>query len=111
MGKYIQTAAFTGSGFQTLAAYDGWKVCFSRYSENASSAMKRHLKTDEVFVLLAGSAALYVEDESVQMEHCKVYTVKKGLWHRMVLSQDATVLVVENSGTTAENTETRCEIC
>ena len=39
------------------------------------------------------------------MEKCKVYNVKKGLWHHIVVSEDATVLVVENSNTTKENTE------
>jgi len=111
MGKYIQPVTFTGRGFQTLVRSGGWKVCFSRYSENASAVMKRHLETDEVFILLEGSAMLYVEDESVPMERCTLYNVKKGLWHRAVLSEDAAVLVVENSDTTAENTEMRCETC
>ena len=41
------------------------------------------------------------------MELYKVYNVKKGLWHHIVLSEDAEVLVVENSSTARENSERR----
>ena len=67
--------------------------------------MERHNKTDEVFVLLEGKATLYVENDSVVMEKSKVYNVEKGEWHHIVVSPDATVLIVENSDTSAENTD------
>ena len=58
-------------------------------------------------MLLKGNAVIYEEDEVYTMEPNKVYNVKKGLWHHLVLSEDAEVLVVENSSTARENSERR----
>lgn len=109
MGKYIDSSTFRGEDFQVMTTFEGWKIGFLRYSERFSDfrVIERHLETDEVFVLLEGSATLYVEDESVVMEKCTVYNVKKGLWHHIVVSEDATVMVVENSNTTMANSERR----
>ena len=82
-----------------------------RFSE--FGVLERHLKTDEVFVLLSGKATLYVHDdavdrtESTEMQPLKVYNVPRNTWHHIVVSEDASVLVVENRGTAKENTERR----
>jgi len=41
------------------------------------------------------------------MEQGKVYNVRKGVWHHIVLEKDSKVLVIENSNTAKENTERR----
>ena len=41
------------------------------------------------------------------MEQGVVYNVKKGEWHHIVVSEDAAVLVAENSDTGPDNTEKR----
>lgn len=107
MEKSVEISRFTGSDFQVMARFEGWKVGLLRSSQRFSSCCQkeRHLLTDEVFVLLEGSAVLYVEDEELPMEKCTLYNVKKGAWHHIVVSPDATVLVVENSSTARENTE------
>ena len=98
---------YLGEDFNVVMQSDTWKIGLLRYSERFSKCkvMERHNKTNEAFVLLDGTATLYVEDISVTMEKCKVYNVKKGEWHHIVVSPDATVLVVENSDTSAENTD------
>lgn len=98
---------FDGTDFQVMTQFEGWKIGLLRYSRRFSERcqMERHLKTDEVFVLLDGSATLYVEDETIPMDKCTVYNVKTGAWHHIVVSEDATVLVVENSNTSRDNTE------
>ncbi len=68
---------------------------------------ERHLETDEAFVLLEGKALLIEDDTEYEMEKCKVYNIKKGIWHHIVVSPDATVLVIENSNTSPDNTERR----
>lgn len=93
-----------------VAVEDGpWKVAYLGYCERFSKfgELERHLHTDEVFVLLRGSAILYGETEQTQMQPGVVYHVPKGEWHHIVVSEDAAVLVVENSNTSAENTEKR----
>ncbi len=96
-----------GEGFQVLKEFEGWKIGYLRYSDRFSKfdQLERHLETDEVFVLLEGEATLYTEDEKCFMEKNVLYNIPKGVWHHIVVSEDATVMVVENSNTTKENTE------
>lgn len=98
---------YKGSDFKAVMQSDSWTIGLLKYSERFSEykVVERHNKTDEVFVLLEGAATLYVENDSVVMEKNKVYNVKKGEWHHIVVSPDATVLIVENSDTSAENTD------
>ena len=90
-----------------------WTVAVINYAPRFDAAcfarMERHLKTDEVFVLLAGHATLVVGEmmERVEMEPTKLYTMEQGEWHHILVSQDAKVLVVENSDTSPANTEYR----
>jgi len=115
-GSMITVAKQYGNGFTTLVASEGWKVAFITYSEqyDVLREMKRHLKTDEVFILLQGSAVLYIKEdklEQYEMQKNTVYNVKKNTWHHVKVSFDAVVAVVENSNTTKENTERKAELC
>ena len=103
----VEIRQFTGADFQVMTQFEGWKIGLLRHSQRFSACcqMERHLETDEAFVLLEGSAALYVEDQKIPMEKCTVYNVRKAAWHHIVVSEDATVLVVENSSTGRNNTE------
>lgn len=98
-----------GEDFNTIMTSGSWAIAMMRYSERLSSfdisELHRHNETDEAFILLEGNATLYEYDVPHKLEKRKVYRVKKGTWHQMVLSRDATVLVVENSNTTSENTD------
>lgn len=107
----IEVYTYSGTDFQTVFASGGWKIGLLRYSERFSAlgVWERHLLTDEVFVLLSGTASLYERQKeiirSVKMDPNKVYNVPKGVWHHIVVSKDATVLVIENSSTSKENTQ------
>lgn len=102
MEKYT----YNGEGFHTVKEFEGWRIGFLRYSDRFSACkeMERHLETDEAFMLLEGKANL-VTDEICEMERNHLYIVPKGIWHHIVVSKDALVLVVENSNTSKENTE------
>ena len=109
----IQAHKFDGVGFSRLVEFEGWTVAFLRYNErfSAFTTLERHTETDEVFVLLEGEAELFVgTSERVKMEKNTVYNIPKNIWHHIVVSEDATILVVENKNTTAENTE-RVMVC
>lgn len=103
----MESVTFKGEGFQVMKEFEGWKIGCLRYNDRFSKfdQLERHLETDEVFVLLNGSAILFTEEESCQMVLHALYNIPKGVWHHIVVSKDATVLVVENSNTTKENTE------
>lgn len=103
----MEILEYTGSDFKVLLQSDGWKIGFLRYSERFSEfkMLERHLKTEEAFILLEGEAVLYENQDTYPMEKGKVYNIGRGVWHHIVVSKDATVMVVENSDTSKENTE------
>lgn len=103
----IEVSAHTEEGFKVMSEYGEWKVGMLRYNERFSrfDQLERHLLTDEVFVLTSGTATLYTDNEAVEMKQNYVYTVPAGVWHHIVVSVDANVIVVENRNTSIENTE------
>ncbi len=107
MEKYT----YNDEGFYPFLTTDTFKVAYLRYNERFSrlTGFERHMKTDEVFLLLEGRATLYIKTEQgtaeTEMEKGIAYNIPKGEWHHIAVSEDATVLVVENSDTSIENTE------
>ncbi len=105
----MEIHTFDGENFKVAMEFEGWKIGFLRYGDRfmKNDRAERHLETDEAFVLLEGKATLIEDDAEYEMEKCKVYNIKKGVWHHIVVSPDATVLVIENSNTSPDNTERR----
>ena len=50
-------------GFKTIFKSEGWQIAtimyYEQYSKDGFNHMKRHLTTDEVFVLAKGTAVLH----------------------------------------------------
>ncbi len=110
----IEKYKYDGEDFKVVMKYEGWRLGLLRNSERfsvGSSIWERHLTTDEAFVLLSGAALLMAKDEGgkvekVEMKPCTVYNIPKNVWHHIIVAdEDTTVLVIENSDTSAENTE------
>ena len=103
----IRISQHATEGFRVMAEYGQWKVGMLRYCSRFSrlGEMERHMLTDEVFILVSGSATLYTDKETVTMVQGCVYTVPAGVWHHIVVSEDANVIVVENRDTAPENTQ------
>ncbi len=103
----IEEYSFTQEGWKVLIESGEWKIGMLRRNERFSSLgeLERHLLTDEVFVLLEGSATLYTDSEQTEMKPLIVYNIPAGVWHHIVVSEDASVLVVENRNTSKENTQ------
>ena len=78
-----------------------------RFDEANLCELERHNRTDETFVLLCGSATLLVgpEAERIEMQPLKYYNVRAGIWHHILVSKDARVLIAENADTSKDNTE------
>ena len=108
-GQMIKVGVHKDAGFKVMIECGEWKVGMLHYNERFSKLgeMERHLLTDEVFVLVSGRATLYTDSEAVEMEQGSVYTVPAAVWHHIVVSEDATVIVVENRNTSIENSEKR----
>ena len=78
-----------------------------RFDESNVCELEKHNLTDETFVLLNGKATLLVGEKAdrVEMEPLKYYNVRAGIWHHIIVSEDARVLVAENANTSKDNTE------
>ncbi|KAF0107951.1 MAG: hypothetical protein FD146_1249 [Anaerolineaceae bacterium] len=113
----IEIRDYTGAGYQPLIDYASWRVAVMRYSDPYApekiERVERHVETDEVFVLLAGQVTLFVGDGETRperlvpqaMEPLKLYNVKQKVWHTILFSRDASVLIVENRDTGPHNTQ------
>lgn len=114
MEKYIDVCDFEGEGYARVVEFGAWTAAVINYAPRFDEAgferMERHNETDEVFILVEGSAKLYyggdpAKPESVDMVKQKFYNVRKGMWHGITVSRDAKVLIVENSNTGTANTD------
>ncbi len=103
----IEKYSYEGQDFSVAMQFEGWKIGLLRYSDRFSKfdRLERHLLTDEAFILLDGTATLYTDTESVEMQKCIVYNIPKAVWHHITVSENATVMVVENSSTGDDNSE------
>ena len=113
--RLLEICSYDGSGYKPLIDYDKWRVAILRYCDELLPerilTMQRHDKTDEVFVLLEGRCILFLGEgnntidsiTAVDMVPRQLYNVKRGAWHSHTLSNDASVLIVENCDTTVQN--------
>jgi hypothetical protein len=114
----LEVSEYSGEGYLPLVDFDTWRVAVLNFIDELLperlDTMERHDETDEVFVLLKGRCILFLgsEDQAVikiyaeDLRPLKFYNVKKGCWHTHTLSEDASVLIVENLDTTSENSPT-----
>ena len=102
---------YTGKDYKTVMSYDKWRVAYlnhgKEFNETTLTKIERHMESDEVFVLLEGEATLIIGEalDKIPMEQHKVYNVPKGVWHHILVSKEAKVLIVENVDTKKDNTE------
>ena len=107
----LEVTGSSGEGYNVLTKYQSWRVAVITYAERFERRnihrLERHMKTDEVFVLMDGKATLFIGQAGtpVDMEPYKAYNVKFGVWHGICVSANAKVLICENDDTGAENTE------
>ncbi|MBQ4110373.1 MAG: cupin domain-containing protein [Clostridia bacterium] len=109
--KELEIFEYEGAGYDRTMNFETWRVAIANFGEKFDreiyDKLERHLLTDEVFVLLSGSASLIIGKDMKEyvLEPGKIYNVKKGVWHNVLLEKDAKVLIVENHNTSLENTE------
>ena len=107
----LEIIEYGGEGYDPSFNSDGWRVAFLNYGEENAQGkityLERHLLTDEVFILVSGSAKMLIGENGteIDMEKNKLYVVKKGVWHNVAMSKDAKFIIVENHSTSKENSE------
>lgn len=109
----VETFDYSGEGIQNVYQNDEWLIAIKNWREandiTKISRLEIHFKTDEQFVLLAGSGALIYaqqldetsEIHAVKLEPGKVFNVPQGLWFNNVLSKDAKLIYIESADTKA----------
>ena len=113
----IDVVTHNGAGFSSVFKSDTWQIATvtyaPQYSKEGFTHMKKHLTTDEVFVLVKGNAVIHTyEDGSIKtitLEKEKIYCIEKNTWHYLEISNDAFLIAVENAEVLPEHTE-RMEI-
>jgi ureidoglycolate hydrolase len=115
--KMLEIREFNGPGYQPVIDFSMWRVAILNYIDEIHpekiEKMERHNETDEVFVLIKGLGILFLGegDERVIKIHTqvlepgKIYNVKRGVWHSIVLSKQGSVLIVENMNTNGANSD------
>jgi ureidoglycolate hydrolase len=111
----LEIREYIDPGYAPVIDFGAWRVAILNYIDEIHPAnihfMERHNETDEVFVLIKGRGLLIIGEGDARVETIhlqalsggKIYNVKKSIWHTVVLSQDGSVLIVENRDTRREN--------
>jgi mannose-6-phosphate isomerase-like protein (cupin superfamily) len=107
----LEIFEYVGEGYNPTMHYDTWRVAIANFGAHFDrdryDYLEAHRLTDEVFVLLSGKASLVIGKEQTEtpLEIGKIYNVKKGVFHAMLMERDAKVLIVENHNTARDNTD------
>jgi hypothetical protein len=114
--KLVETYEFSGTGYQKLFHHHNWRVAMLNYIDELEpekiTYVECHQRTDEVFVLLAGTFHLFLAEEKHQkitdlvcfpLEPLKIYKIPAGVYHSHTLSPDAKLLIIEEEDTGFEN--------
>ena len=109
--KLIEEYCYHGEGFKPFLIQDNWQIAKLNYKFGNSfeniNEIEVHHKTDEVFILLKGTAVLIGVEKGggklsfylVKMNKGIVYNIPKGVWHSIAMNEDAEVLIVEDANT------------
>ncbi len=104
-------------GCKPLIDHGQWRAavlnCLGDLQPDRIKTMERHTGTDEVFVLLSGRGVLILGGNCPQVDAIlpqvmaagKIYNVKRNAWHTILLSRDASALLVENRDIGRHNSE------
>lgn len=107
----LKIVNYDNKGYFAPYSFGNWKIAFLNYADKFSrsemSYLERHKETDEVFVLLAGAATLLLGENmtEVELQEKKAYVVERDVWHNILLTEDAKILIVENADTGRHNSE------
>lgn len=113
----LQVREYGGEGFQSLVEFNGWRVAILNYLDDIhpehNDTLERHTETDEVFVLTRGKGILIIGGNGPGVETLipqvmktgKIYNVRCNTWHTILLSREASVLLVEERDTGIRNSE------
>lgn len=107
----IEKYVYTESGYAPLLINEGWQVAqlnwLPRHTLDDIDQIEVHRETDEVFILLEGTAVLMAAEvlegkisyELVNMTPGITYNIPLGIWHNIAMDKDAKIIIVERDNT------------
>ena len=107
----IECIGKASDGFCQMVKTDKWQLAFITHSESYGELkeFKRHMTTDEAMVLVKGSAVLYTFEEGeiieIELKQNVVYNIITATWHHLKVSEDALVIVAEDSNITTKDSD------
>ncbi len=113
----VQIKYYEKEGYKPVVDFNCWRVAYYNSNHNMKKEeityLEKHLESDEIFVLLEGKALLITggkkdkpsKPKIYKMEKNKVYNVKKGVWHTVLMKKNTKILIVENKNTSKKNSE------
>ncbi len=114
----IKKYGHTVEGFKRIYENENWTVALKNAGESNRrdhvNCLERHNCSDEIFILLTGSAVMMegeVSNKTVvgikeeMMELNKLYLIPQGVWHNTYMMEGARFVIIENCDTSYENTD------
>jgi ureidoglycolate hydrolase len=113
----LEKGEWTEEGFKPVIKIGEYRLAILRYFSGVSSdnitRIERHNRTDEIFILTEGTAWMILleggndnfETHVFPMRRNIAYNVKAGVWHHVILSEDANIIIFEKADTSKENSE------
>ena len=98
-------------GYHPFIIKEGWQLAKLNYTKEQDideiTQLDVHLKTDEVFVAIAGKAVLIAAEivdneprfELEPMKINQIYNIPRGVWHNIAMEKGSEVLIAEKSNT------------
>ena len=113
----VEIGASFEQTYKPVLDFHGWKVAMLRHFTVVAPEhfyrVERHWNTNEVFILTAGKADLIIL-EGVEaptrpyvlpMQLNVAYNIQQSVWHHVVMSPDAHIILIERSATSVETTD------
>lgn len=113
MEKNFELGLYHGIGYAPLfRSNHDWMVAVYNGTP-FPGYLERHTTSDEAFILMAGRAILLVGDNGpdaasvlpVELAPFQAINIKLSVWHGLITSSDARVLIVENHDVTRDNSD------
>ena len=112
MEQGIDIYNYDGEGLERSYACENRLVGIKNYKPASSreqmDSLEKHLLTDELFIpLTEGSILLYKQDGGslchASMEMGRIYSVRKGNWHNVLMIPGGKMALTERADTSMEN--------
>lgn len=103
--------------YMPVLDFEGWRVAMLRHFEGTNptffAKVERHNTSNEVFILTEGAADMIVCENGDRpgrpyifpMQKNVAYNIRKSVWHHVVTSEDAHIVLFEKTEVSKENSD------